>query len=148
MKNYAKYIVAFAVVFAALGYFIVSSVSGEKIYYKEVSELVGDTTLEGKRGLRVSGKVTDTNFSMNKFERTATFDVTDAGGGVMTVTYNGEIPDAFEEGAEVVLEGTYDVSQNLFTAKKLMAKCPSKYEAEGEVHPDNVTKTPDDVAQN
>jgi cytochrome c-type biogenesis protein CcmE len=147
MKNYAKYIVAFAVVFVALGYFIVSSVSGEKIYYKEVSELVGDVEMAEKRGLRVSGTVTENNFSMSKFERMANFEVTDEAGGVMAVVYNGEIPDAFETGASVVLEGTYNVEQNLFTANKLMAKCPSKYEAdEGEAHPDEVEKSP--VAQN
>jgi cytochrome c-type biogenesis protein CcmE len=43
-----------------------------------------------------------------------------------------ETPDLFKDGAEVVVEGqlTRAGSDHLFEADKVMAKCPSKFEAE------------------
>ena len=140
-KNYMKYAVAFAVIIAALSYFIISAMSGEKIYYHEVGELLNNHSLSEKRRLRISGNVISDNFSMNKFEQYASFEITDDNGAVLPVLYNGVIPDAFETGASVVIEGSYNSSENLFTAKKLLAKCPSKYEAEGEKHPGDVPKS-------
>ena len=40
------------------------------------------------------------------------------------------MPDAFKGDVEVILEGSYSQYDNLFTATILLAKCPSKYEAE------------------
>jgi cytochrome c-type biogenesis protein CcmE len=42
------------------------------------------------------------------------------------VNYRGALPDTFEKGAEVIVEGRMDGTA--FTAKTLMTKCPSKYE--------------------
>ena len=47
------------------------------------------------------------------------------------VEYRGVVPDLFEPGAEVILEGGFDAqTAGLFSAKTLMTKCPSKYEKE------------------
>jgi cytochrome c-type biogenesis protein CcmE len=142
LKNKTKFIVAFVVVFAALGYFVVSSMSGDKLYYKEIQALLDDPASVNQRGLKIAGAVLDENFAMDKFARTASFDMTDASGGVLSVAYNGTIPDAFEQGAEVVVQGKYDAAAGVFHANSLLAKCPSKYEAEGEVHPDDIEKRP------
>ena len=37
-------------------------------------------------------------------------------------------PDNFKDGGSVFVEGTYDATQNLVVATKLMTKCASKYE--------------------
>jgi cytochrome c-type biogenesis protein CcmE len=142
LKNYVKYIVAFVVIIGALGYFVVSGLGGSTIYYKEVAELVNDPLSAEQDGLRVSGNVTDNNFTMNKFDKYAMFEITDSTGTVLVVEYHGTIPDAFEQGASVILEGTYNGESKLFTANKLLAKCPSKYEGMGEEHPDDVDKQP------
>ena len=42
------------------------------------------------------------------------------------VQYKGALPDTFEKGAEVIVEGRMD--GKVFMAKTLMTKCPSKYE--------------------
>ena len=42
-----------------------------------------------------------------------------------------ETPDMFKDGAEVVLEGRLDASR-VFVADNVMAKCPSKFEAEAQ----------------
>ena len=54
-------------------------------------------------------------------------------GAVVQASYTGIVPDTFKDGAEVVLKGTsvrtgFDVDPN-----GVMAKCPSKYEADGPV---------------
>jgi len=50
---------------------------------------------------------------------------------VIGVVYQGLMPDAFGEGREVVVEGTFDTKARTLHATKLVTKCPSKYEAEG-----------------
>jgi cytochrome c-type biogenesis protein CcmE len=50
----------------------------------------------------------------------------------MNVVYNGIIPDAFTEDVQVIVEGKYHKDTNTFNASTLLAKCPSKYEAEVE----------------
>lgn len=140
MKNIAKYVIAAAVVLAAMGYFIYTGLSGDKLYYKEIQAVLDNPEEMSQRGLRISGNVLHDNFEMNKFQKLARFDMTDETGGVLQVVYKGAIPDAFEQGADVVVEGKYDPGSQTFHANKLMAKCPSKYEAEGEKHPDDVDK--------
>jgi cytochrome c-type biogenesis protein CcmE len=141
MKNILKYIIAFAVVAVALGYFMVTSVTGEKLYYKEVSDLVNNPESSETRGLRVSGNVVEGKFDVSKTDRYAHFEVADVEGARMNVVYSGSVPDALEIGTGVILEGTYDATSNTFNAQKLLTKCPSKYEAdleEGGEHPEDV----------
>jgi cytochrome c-type biogenesis protein CcmE len=123
-----KFAAAFAVVAAALLYLVLSGLDGDKVYYLEVSELLEKKETEHK-GLRVAGFVTE-NLSVDRMQKIAQFEITDDKGAFLECEYFGAIPDAFEEGASVVVEGSYDLSRNIFTANKLLAKCPSKYEVE------------------
>lgn len=41
-----------------------------------------------------------------------------------------EVPDLFKDGAEVVVEGKLDPSSQVFVADLVLAKCPSKFQAE------------------
>jgi len=41
-----------------------------------------------------------------------------------------EVPDMFKDGAEVVVEGRMDPSQQAFVADLVLAKCPSKFQAD------------------
>jgi len=43
---------------------------------------------------------------------------------------NGIVPNNFQHGKGVVVEGIYNNAQNIIYATKLMTKCPSKYESE------------------
>ncbi len=47
----------------------------------------------------------------------------------VTVRYVGVVPDTFKDDAEVIVSGALG-SDGVFHAKELIAKCPSKYEAE------------------
>ncbi|MDR2401744.1 MAG: cytochrome c maturation protein CcmE [Deferribacteraceae bacterium] len=133
MKNYVKYTVAFALVAAALLYLVLSGFDGDKVYYLEVSELLTADKTELAKGLRVAGYVTENIAAIDRLNKVAKFEMSESPhgeGSVINCEYYGSIPDGLEEGASVVVEGSFDPSQNLFTAKKLLAKCPSKYEVE------------------
>ena len=61
-------------------------------------------------------------------EKYLEFSILGKAGKKLKVIYNGIIPDAFSSDAPVIIEGTYNISNETFYAKNLMAKCPSKYE--------------------
>lgn len=75
--------------------------------------------------VRVGGKV-DQNIQWDGAKLKMEFTITDdKSGKSLPVVYQGVVPDAFQPGADVVLEGRY--TGGVFQAKNLMAKCPSKY---------------------
>ena len=43
-----------------------------------------------------------------------------------------EVPDLFQDGAEVVVEGRMDPARQVFVADLVLAKCPSKFQADPE----------------
>ncbi len=51
-------------------------------------------------------------------------------GKTITVRYKGIVPDTFKDDAEVIVTGKLQPGGELFIASELLAKCPSKYEAE------------------
>ena len=65
--------------------------------------------------------------TIEKDELVLRFEMSD-GVTAVPVTYKGIVPDTFGENGEVVVEGT--LASGNFEADFLMAKCPSKYEAE------------------
>lgn len=56
-----------------------------------------------------------------------------------------EVPDLFKDGAEVVVEGRMDPSQQAFVANLVLAKCPSKFQAEPGA--DGMSASPEPDAQ-
>lgn len=51
-------------------------------------------------------------------------------GETMRVVFDGVKPDQFDEAYHVVAIGKYDAADETFHAKKLLIKCPSKYEGQ------------------
>jgi cytochrome c-type biogenesis protein CcmE len=48
----------------------------------------------------------------------------------LPVVFDGQLPDTFAEGGEVVATGRLDDDGGLFRSSEMSAKCPSKYEEE------------------
>src|SRR3972149_3213092 len=94
-----KFAIAIAVFVLASAYLAYSGARGSMAYYLTVGELLD-------RAPAITGP---------------------DGSRQIPVAYRWIVPDAFKPGAEVVLEGTYD--GKTFTATRLFAKCPSKFEA-------------------
>jgi|Wag4MinimDraft_13_1082653.scaffolds.fasta_scaffold00344_3 cytochrome c-type biogenesis protein CcmE len=125
----SKFFIAGLVVVAAVGYLIVSGFKSNSVYYLKVNELVSQNETLSK-GLRVSGDVENGSVEKDVVNQHLKFVMTDDTGAKMNVVYNGIIPDAFNEDVQVIVEGEYSKDTNTFNARTLLAKCPSKYEAE------------------
>ena len=122
-------IVATAVVLVgALGGLMYTTLSEGTEYYKHVDEVMANPTAwEGKR-MSLHGYVVDKSIFAKPDTLEYRFQI-QSNGKVLPARYTGVMPDTFKDGSEVVLKGQlgphgFDVSPN-----GVMAKCPSKYEA-------------------
>ena len=122
-------VIAGLIVATALGYLIVTSMRDTMVFYYTVSEVSSQRDTLGNVPLRVAGKVvagtiqvSDTNHLDRRF-------VIQEGGFQIPVTYHGITPDTLVDGADAVVEGKLG-ADGVFHATFVMAKCPSKYEAE------------------
>jgi len=117
-----------AVLVAALGGLMYSTLSEGTEYYKHVDEVMANPTeWQGKR-MSLHGYVVDKSILGKPDTLEYRFQI-QSNGKVISARYTGVVPDTFKDGSEVVLKGQlgphgFDVSPN-----GVMAKCPSKYEA-------------------
>ena len=122
-----KIAVTCAVLLAALGGLMYTTLAEGTEYYMHVDEVMNDPAAwQGKR-LQLHGFVSDLRQRPNSLDYR--FQVQN-NGKVITASYSGVVPDNFKNGAEVVLKGqlhgdAFDVDTN-----GVMAKCPSKYAAQ------------------
>lgn len=81
-------------------------------------------------GVQVKGLL-DKNFAPQQIGDEFTFCLADeATGEIMHVKFDGIKPDQFDEAYHIVAVGKFDASDETFHAKKLLIKCPSKYEGQ------------------
>jgi len=141
MNKALKFIIAGVIVLAVVTYLLITSLSDHSMYYVEVTELLENPKKYNSKGSRLSGIVVEGSIMNDSLgTKLLQFKVVDELGTSMDVEYTGVVPDAFIEGATVILEGKYDPITKIFYTKKLLAKCPSKYETEDlNNHPDNTS---------
>lgn len=99
-------------------------------YYADVASFVNAPTSEtADLSARVHGFVVAGSIDKDLPAGHVDFRVSDhASEHVLPVRYLGiDVPDLFKDGAEVVVEGRF--ADGRFLADRVMAKCPSKYEA-------------------
>jgi len=135
MKNrstWIKYAVLALAFFGALGYLFVSGMKSSMVYYLTLEELAVAPPGLGE-GVRLAGWVKDGSIVGSALDGEISFTITD-GERHLQVRYAGQIPDTFENGAEVIVEGVFR-AQPVFQAATMLAKCPSKYEAAGPAPP-------------
>jgi cytochrome c-type biogenesis protein CcmE len=103
---------------------------GTFAYYSTVSaytQASTETPVDGGRRFRVHGFVVDGSIQKDLGAGTIDFIIGDEKGASLPVRLLGiEVPDLFGDGAEVVVEGEQQGST--FLARRVLAKCPSKYE--------------------
>lgn len=117
------------IVASALGYLIVTGMRDTMVFYYTVSEVSsqGDTLTEIP--LRIAGKVVAGTIQVSETDHLDRQFVIHEGGYEIPVTYHGITPDTLVDGADAVVEGKLN-AEGVFDATFVMAKCPSKYEAE------------------
>ncbi len=127
-----KILIPVLCILTGLGFLIFRGVSDTGVYYMTVEELIKKADSLKGESVRVSGNVVAGTIDYNQRDLILSFAISGTANPAQIVNafYNGPAPDAFKEGVEVVLQGTYDAGKNLFIAKELLAKCPSKYASE------------------
>lgn len=118
------------VLVSALSWLMYSTISEGAEYYKTVDEVVANPSeWQGKR-LQVHGHVLGDPL-MNPSTLEYRFKM-HANGQVIDAVYTGVVPDTFKADAEVVVKGRLGDDGKVYIERDgIMAKCPSKYEAEG-----------------
>ncbi len=124
-KKKFRFIAGGVILLSVLTYLIYTGMEGTIRYYMTVSELIakGDSIYGEKVSL--GGRVVKGSIEWNKLKLKLKFSITD-GKKSLPILYKGVVPDAFRDGASVVVEGTYS-HKGFFQAATLLAKCPSKY---------------------
>jgi cytochrome c-type biogenesis protein CcmE len=124
-----KIVITVVILIAGFAFLFSIGLKGSLVYYLTVSEFMDP----GRRSdlgenFRVNGLVKAGSIERHRGSPGARFVLTD-GSKELPVTYGKEVPDTFVDGAEAVVEGSLG-SDGTFTAVTLLAKCPSKYEAQ------------------
>ncbi len=104
--------------FAALG---ASSFKANLTPYVSFAEAA-----RGAGKVQIAGQLVKGSSSYETVAERLAFQLVDAGGTAMAVTYAGIKPGNFEEALEIVAVGRY--VDGTFRAEQLLVKCPSKYQ--------------------
>src|SRR5262245_60666128 len=123
-----KIAVTAAVLVFAFGGLLYTTLSEGTEYYKHVDEVMADPAAwQGKR-LQLHGFVVDKSIMQKPNTLEYLFHV-QSNGKVVSARYTGVVPDTFKDGSEVVLKGQLGPNGFMVDPNGVMAKCPSKYEA-------------------
>lgn len=133
MKKSQKFLIAGIVIVTAIGALIYVGIKESGVYYMTVSELSSKGSSVDGQGMRISGSVIEASITEEKEELIINFKIRDEEGTddkFVNVYFKGIRPDSFKADVQVILEGKYDSTKNLFKATTLLVKCPSRYEGE------------------
>jgi cytochrome c-type biogenesis protein CcmE len=97
-------------------------------YYKHVDEVMVDPAAWHGKRLQLHGYVVDKSILRKPDTLDYRFQI-QSNGKVVNASYTGVVPDTFKDGSEVVLKGRLGPDGFHVDRNGVMAKCPSKYEA-------------------
>lgn len=129
-------VLALVVAVSLVGYVIFDGLEAETYFYSVDQAVAQGDDLMGQT-VRIKGKVEPGSIQGEAGTLGRKFQVAEKGKTIW-VTYDRALPDTFEEGVEVVAQGTVNDEYTL-VADEVMVKCPSRYEGEGS-HPEGISK--------
>jgi cytochrome c-type biogenesis protein CcmE len=112
---------------ALFGWLAVDAFRGSVVYYLTPTEAIGTPP---EQVFRLAGHVEDGSLTRDTVTGTLHFAVTD-GTTSIPVRFGGRAPDSLTDGAEAVAEGRLG-ADGVFEADTVLARCASRFEAEGE----------------
>lgn len=134
-----KIVVSVVVVTGAIGFLLSRSIREGAQHYRHVDEVMASPDSFRNKRLQVHGNVVDGSIEQVKGTLQYRFKL-ETGAmsrpkprppATITATYAGIVPDSFKSGAEVVANGSLGPDNVLaIVPDGIMAKCPSKYEAD------------------
>jgi cytochrome c-type biogenesis protein CcmE len=98
-------------------------------YYKHVDEVMASPEQWYGKKLQLHGHVVDGSIMRRRDTLEYRFQV-ENNGHVVNASYTGVVPDTFKDGSEVVVKGRLGAGGFTVEPNGVMAKCPSKYEAQ------------------
>lgn len=114
-----------AVMLAGFAVYAGMNLSASVTPYVSIAEATASQSSVQVKGLR------DENFEPRQNDGEFIFNLRDEETGeILPVKFSGVKPDQFDEAYHVVAVGKYDAADETFHAKKLLIKCPSKYESQ------------------
>jgi cytochrome c-type biogenesis protein CcmE len=125
------YALALALILSGVGFLFYTGLSKNSVYFLNVSEALAMSPSDLGQA-RVFGKVSAEELKRQEDSLGVSFNLMDKkeSSRSIRVHYTGAVPDTFDPGVEVIVEGSFKPGSYFFRAQKLMTKCPSKYESE------------------
>jgi cytochrome c-type biogenesis protein CcmE len=124
-----KIAIAAGILVIAVGYLMFTSAqSTSASFFDTVSELKERADANDGELVRVGGDVVQNSINIDGVGGPVYFEITD-GEEVLAVSYDGQVPDIFDEHIEAVVEGTY-YKDSVFQADTVLTKCPSRFHDE------------------
>ena len=133
MKKQSRFMAGALVLVGIVGYLAVTGMKDSMTYYYTPDELAAkvaaDPTVR-QLGAKVGGRVVPGSVQYDPRTLDLRFIIVDIASGRTTypVAHNGPLPDTFEEGRDVVVEGRL-AENGTFQATTVLTKCGSRYEA-------------------
>lgn len=124
------YIIALILFVAGFATLLAAGLRQNSIYFLNVSEALA-MPVEELRQIRLFGTVAAEGLEYDPQFLGVRFLIADSEDSSLRIPvhYSGVVPNLFEPGAEIILEGGFGVQETgFFTARTLMTRCPSRYE--------------------
>jgi cytochrome c-type biogenesis protein CcmE len=122
-----SFVVAGVAIAGAVLYLVLANTGATAEYYMTITQLRACSTCS-VRTVRVAGVVVAGSIARDTTNQMVQFKISDSKTTAMPVVYSGVVPDIFQSGAQVVVEGKL-ASNGVFMAENLLTKCPSKFQA-------------------
>ncbi|MFB6264751.1 MAG: cytochrome c maturation protein CcmE [Bradymonadaceae bacterium] len=120
-----RLVVLLVVSVAVVGYLIVDGLESQTYFFSVDEALARGSSLSG-REVRIKGKVVEGTIRGGKGSVGRSFEIAE-NGRTLRVRYDQALPDTFKPGVTVVATGRL-TSSKIFQARKVLVKCPSRYE--------------------
>ncbi len=133
MNNMVKFGICGALILGGVIWLAIEAQSGDgSLYYVKVEEIDSLGSSAYERRLKVAGKVAA---GSRRYEgEWLHFSIEGEKGGQLPTEFayqtEGVLPDNFDDGAMVIVEGVLHQDPRRFEAKQIQTKCSSKYEAD------------------
>lgn len=121
-----RFLIASLLIVAAIGYMIYSATQSGSEYYLTSGEILAKGDEMVGQQVKMGGRVVENSIQWDRTANTVAFALTD-GTESLPIMYSGIVPDTFQSGADVILEGKL-AADGQFQATTMLAKCASKYE--------------------
>lgn len=133
MKKQSRFVAGAVALLAVVAYLAVTGAKSSMMYYYTPDELASRLTSDPSArdlGVKMGGRVVPGSVKYDPRTLDLRFTIVDIASGRTTypVMHNGPLPDTFEEGRDVVVEGRL-AADGTFQATTVLTKCGSRYEA-------------------